>query len=133
MSHDLIRLQKALVSALRADAGLTALTASPAVFDAPPAGRAAPYVVIARHDVVPNDTDLMPGHDHRVILHLWAEGPSRRAVVAMAERVEAVARMLAAPDLTITLRRTERLDTALDPETGRARAALTLRFLTEPN
>lgn len=133
MSHPLIKLQKALVATLRADAGLTALTGSPAVFDAPPEGRDAPYIVIARHDVVPNDTDLMPGHDHRVILHLWAEGPSRRAVVAMAERVEAVAGVLTAPDLTITLRRAERLDTALDPETGRAKAALTLRFSTEPN
>ena len=45
MTHPLIALQAGLVAAWR--------TAGLAVFDAPPAGQAPPYVTIARHDVLP--------------------------------------------------------------------------------
>lgn len=126
MSHPIVLLQAALVAALRAD-GPTP------VFDTPPQGQAPPYVVIARHDVLPRDGDGTPGHEHRVLVHAWAGEASRKSALAIAERVVAVALVVTSASLTITLRRHDRTDTAIDAETGRARAAVTLTFLTEPN
>jgi len=57
MTHPITALQGALVVAWRADAGLTALVGANAIFDAPIKGRGTPYIVIARHDLVPRDSD----------------------------------------------------------------------------
>lgn len=127
MTHPILALQASLVAALR-DADL-------AVFDALPAGQSPPYVVIARHDVLPRDGDTTPGNEHRLLLHLWAVDPSRKAVVALAESVVgiALAAALDGDDLRVTLRRHDRTDTAIDASSGRARAAIALTFFTEPN
>ena len=132
MTHPILELQGALVAALGADAGLVGLIGEDAVFDAPPRGGKPPYVTIARHDIAPRDGDLAPGHEHRVVLHVWAGAASRRAVVRLVERILAVA--LEAPlecALTLTHRRHERTETAIDKQTGLARAAVSLRFFTE--
>lgn len=133
MTHPISALNAALVVALRADATLAGLIDS-TVFDAPPQGAAPPYIAVARHDLVPRDGDLTPGNDHRVLLHLWHPESSRKAVLALAERVLAVALdgALAPDGLVVTYRGHERTDTAIDPDTGAARAAVTLRFFTEP-
>ena len=125
MSHPIVLLQAALVAALRAD-GPTP------VFDAPPQGQAPPYMVIARHDVLPRDGDGTPGHEHRVLVHVWAAVASRKSALAIAGRVVAVALALTSASLRITLRRHDRTDTAINAETGRARAAVALTFFTEP-
>ena len=129
MSHPIVALQSALVSALKADAGLTGV----GVFDAPVRGALAPYLVVARHDLLPRDGDLAPGFEHRVALHCWAADPSRRAALALAERVVAVGDGLTAAGVRVTHRAHERTDTAIDLETGQARAAVALRFFSEPN
>ena len=90
MSHPIIALQGALVAALRADAALTTLVGSDAVFDAPPQGKAVPYVVIARHDLLPRDGDAAAGYEHRLLLHAWAAEASRKGVLAIVDRVVAV-------------------------------------------
>jgi len=133
MTHPIVQLQTALVATLKADAGLATLVGT-AIFDAPPKGAVAPYVVIARHDLVPRDADAAPGSDHRLILHLWHPDASRQAVLAIVERVLAVVLdgQLAIDGLVVTNRSHERTDTAIDLDTGVARAALTLRFFTEP-
>jgi hypothetical protein len=133
MSQPIIALQGPLVVALRADSALTALIGSDAVVDAPPKERRAPYVTIARHDVLPRDGDEAPGHEHRMLLHAWSAEASRRAVLAIAERVIAVA-MAAVLDgeVVVTHRVHERTDTAIDRDTGFARAAVALRFYSEP-
>jgi hypothetical protein len=131
MTHPILSLQGPLVAALRADTELVALAP---VFDAPPKGTAPPYVTIARHDVLPRDGDDTPGNEHRLIVHAWATDASRKAVVAIAERVVAVA--LAADldgELAVTMRRHDRTDTAIDSATGRGRAAIALTFYSEPN
>lgn len=132
MTHPILQLQSALVTALAEDLELAVLIGTDAVFDAPPKGQRPPYVTIARHDVLPRDGDLAPGHDHRVLLHVWSDEASRKAVLAIAERVLAVA-MSAELDaeLVVTHRRHERTDTAIDRQTGFARAAIALRFFTE--
>jgi hypothetical protein len=135
MTHPIVALQAAVLAALNADPGLVALIGSHAVFDAPPRNRPPPYVVLARHDLVPRDGDAAPGNDHRVLLHLWHPDSSRKAVLAIADRVLAVAldAPLSPAGLLVTNRNHERTDTAIDLETGAARAALTLRFFTEPS
>jgi len=127
MSHPIILLQAALVAALRSDPGLAGI----GVFDAPGQGAVAPYVAIARHDLISRDGDAAPGHEHRLTLHVWAGQPSRKAALAIAERVLAVAEGFACDGLAITHRQHERTDTAIDAETGQARAAVALRFFTE--
>lgn len=129
MSHPIVALQSALVAALKADAGLTGV----GVFDAPVRGAVAPYLVVARHDLLPRDGDLAPGFEHRIAVHCWAADPSRKAALALAERVVAVAEGLTAAEVRVTHRAHERTDTAVDLETGQARAAVLLRFFSEPN
>ena len=128
MTHPIVALQSALVAALRADSGL----ADVGVFDAPVRGAVAPYLVIARHDLLPRDGDAAPGFEHRVAVHCWAADPSRRAALALAERVVAVAEGLTASGVLVTHRVHERTDTAIDLETGQARAAVALKFYSEP-
>lgn len=127
MTHPILALQATLVAALRG--------ADVTVFDAPPAGRLPPYVVIARHDVLPRDGDETPGHEHRVLLHAWTADASRKSAVAMAEQLVAVATGddLSSDALQVTLARHDRTDTAIDAVTGRARAAVGLTFYSEPN
>ena len=91
MTHPVLELQGALVAALGADAALVGLVGADGVFDAPPRGGRPPYVTIARHDIAPRDGDLAPGHEHRVVLHAWADAPSRKAVVGIVARILAVA------------------------------------------
>lgn len=125
MTHPIVLLQSALVAALRAEL-------EPPVFDAPPRETAPPYVAIARHDVLPRDGDATPGHEHRLLLHVWAAEASRKSVLAIAQEVVEIALDLASDDITITLTRHDRTDTSIDQSTGRARAAVALTFFTEP-
>lgn len=133
MTHPIISLQGALVAALNEDAALTALIGESAVFDAPPKGAAPPYVVVARHDAAARDGDLAPGHEHRVVLQVWVAEASRRALLEIVERVVAVATSapLSGAELAVTLAAHVRTETQIDGRTGRARAAVTLRFLSE--
>jgi hypothetical protein len=131
MTHPIVALQAALVSALEADAALTALVGASGVFDAPPQNRPAPYVVIDRHDIRQVDGDGTPGQEHRVLVHCWADRPSRKAALAIAERVMAARMGLAPAGLVVTLAEHVRTETVIDAATGQARAAVLLRFLTE--
>jgi len=128
-------LQAALVAAWAGDAALETLIGTEAVFDAPPRGKQAPYVTILRHDAAPRDGDETPGLDHRMVIHCWSAQPSRQAALAIATRIEAVATggTLEVAGHAVTLRRHMRTETAVDLATGRARAAVTLRFHTEPS
>jgi len=122
-------MQAALIAALKDDPGLAGV----GVFDAPVRGAVAPYLVVARHDLLPRDGDLAPGFEHRVAVHCWAADPSRKAALALAERVVAVAEGLMASGVRVTHRMHERTDTAIDLETGQARAAVALKFFSEPS
>ena len=130
--HAIVSLQGALLAALNADAALVALIGAGAVFDTVPKARSGAYVVVARHDALARDGDTAPGHEHRVLLHVWHGEASRKAVLTVVERVVAVAlaASLSGGGLQVTHREHVRTDTAI--EDGRARAAVTLRFLTEP-
>jgi hypothetical protein len=129
--HPISLLQAALVTALKADAALVAIAGADGVFDAAPKGRPAPYVVISRHDVIQRDGDDTPGQEHRLLLHCWGDQPSRKRALDMAERVVAVAAALVAAGITVTHREHVRTETVIDRDTGLARAAVGLRFLSE--
>ena len=129
--HPIIALQGALVGALKADAALGALIGTEGVFDATPKGRAPPYVVVARHDVIQRDGDIAPGQEHRLLIHCWGDQPSRRRALELAERVVAVGLGLSAAELVVTHAEHVRTDSVIDTQTGLARAAVTLRFLSE--
>ena len=131
MTHPIVALQAALVSALEADAPLTALVGVSGVFDAPPQQRPAPYVVIDRHDIRQVDGDGTPGQEHRVLVHCWADRPSRKAALAIAERVTAARVGLVPAGLVVTLAEHMRTETVIDAATGQARAAVLLRLLSE--
>ena len=131
MTHPIVLLQGALVAALEADVGLAALIGAGGVFDAPPQNRPAPYVVIDRHDVRQMDGDAAPGQEHRVLIHCWADRPSRKAALAIAERVVMARNGLVPAGLTVTHAEHMRTETVIDAATGQARAAVLLRFLTE--
>ena len=131
MTHPIVALQAALVVALEGDAALVALIGASGVFDAPPQNRPAPYVVIDRHDVRQADGDDAPGQEHRVLVHCWADRPSRKAALAIAERVVAAKDGLAPVDLVVTHAGHVRTETIIDTPTGQARAAVLLRFLSE--
>lgn len=132
--HAIVELQGALVGALNGDVALVALIGVGAVFDAPPKGRTGACVVVARHDVLARDGDGTPGFEHRLLLQAWHGDASRKAVLAVAERVIAVAlgAQLSGANLLVTHRQHVRTDTVMDNATGQARAAMTLRFLSEP-
>ena len=129
--HAIVSLQGALVAALNADASLVALIGAGSVFDAPPKGRTGSYIVVARHDALARDGDGTPGHEHRLLLHVWHAEASRKAALAVVERVVAVAvgTALSGGGLVVTHAEHVRTDTAIDD--GRARAAVTLRFYSE--
>lgn len=131
MTHPIVALQAALVLALEADAALTALVGASGVFDAPPQQRPAPYVVIDRHDIRQADGDGTPGQEHRVLVHCWADRPSRKAALAIAERVMAARTGLVPSGVVVTLAEHVRTETVIDAATGQARAAVLLRFMTE--
>ncbi len=125
MTHPIVSVQAALVTALRA-AGL-------ALFDTPPPDQLPPYVVIARHDVLPRDGDAAPGNEHRLLFQAWAADPSRKAVAALAETVVStvLGAVLSPAGLVVTLRRHDRTDSAIDGASGRARAAVAMTVFTE--
>jgi hypothetical protein len=128
--HAMTALQGALVTALNADTALVALIGAGAVFDAPPKGRSGAYIVVARHDALARDGDAALGFEHRLLLHVWHGEASRKAVLAVVERVLAVALVGLGPaGFLVTHSQHVRTDTVI--EDGQARAAVMLRFLSE--
>jgi hypothetical protein len=134
MSHPIVELQGRLMAAFAGDAALVSLIGADGVMDAVPQGRSPPYAVMVRHDLVSRDGDVAPGWEHRVVLQVWTDQASRKSVLAIIERLQAVAlgAALAGGGIRVTHRRHERTETAVDPDTGWARGALAMRFWTEP-
>ena len=129
--HPIALVQTALVAALKDDAALSAITGPDGVFDAAPRDRPPPYVVIARHDLLPHDGDATPGFEHRLLLACWGDQPSRKRALDMAERVVALALALQAPGLVLSHIDHMRTESGIDAETGLARAAVSLRMFSE--
>ena len=91
MSDPGFALQKSVVAALRADAGITALLGSPArLYDDPPRDTAFPYVSIGPAQLADWDTASERGHLHRLHLDIWSRQGGRKEARAILAAIEAV-------------------------------------------
>ncbi len=134
MVHPISDLQASIISALSADTQLISAIGSDAVFDMPPRGKSAPYIVILRHDLIAHDADISPGHDHRIQIQIWHNDPSRAAVLVLADRVIEVMAGTDLSSLTLNVSHIQhdRTETAIDRKSGQARALLAFRVFSEP-
>lgn len=82
-------LQKAIVAALRADAGLAALIGA-RVYDDPPRETPFPYVGIGPASLAEADTDLERGHVHLFHLDIFSRQGGRKEVRQILGAIEAV-------------------------------------------
>jgi len=134
MTHAIAALQTSIVAALNADPALIALIGANAVFDMAPKGKAAPYIVVVRHDLIARNTDLSPGNEHRLHLQAWHIEPSREKLLAMVDRIVAVmtSANLDSVGLDVTNVNHQRCETAIDLKSGHARALVVFRIFSEP-
>lgn len=134
MTHPIIDLQTSIISHLNADVALTTAIGIGAIFDVPPKGKSGPYIVFSRHDLIVRNTDIAPGNDHRIQIGIWVPEPSKEMALTLAERVISVVtgEALSTIDLRITTVSHLRTDTAIELKTGRARALVHFRILSEP-
>jgi hypothetical protein len=129
--HAISLLQEALSRAWLDDETLVAIIGADGVFDAAPKGRPAPYVVVARHDLIQRDGDERPGHEHRLLLHCWGDQPSRKRALEIVQSLVTLAQDVTSEDLIITAVDHVRTETTIDKDTGFARAAVSLRVMSE--
>lgn len=73
-----LELHAALVAAIKADAGLSALIAG-RVYDWPQSDSVYPFVTVGDINAQPWDTDSREGADNSVTVHVWARGVDARA------------------------------------------------------
>lgn len=134
VSDSALELQKAIVAALKANAGVNAIIAG-RVYDAVPMNAAKPYVSFGPFDMLPEDGDCIEGALMAIQLDAWAAGPDtvqvKRLGAAVAAALDEAALTLDAPQrlVDLTLERTQYLR---DPDGITAHAALTFRAATEP-
>ncbi len=134
MAHCIIELQTALVFALKNDAQLVALLGGEAIYDAPPKAKDTPFVAMVRHDVLSKDGDEAQSFEHRLLIHCWHFDASRKKVLAIVERVIKIALSadLSSVNLIVTHAQHDRSNTMIDGQSGKAKAAIALKFFSEP-
>lgn len=134
MAHPVSLLNAALITAWSADAELNQLIGANAIFESPGRGLEPPYVVVTRHDVRGRNTDASPGWDHRLRVTIWAGDPNTKEALAIAERLVSVAANLTLSGPQLWLTHVEHVSTqsGIEPRSGRGRAVVDWRFLTEP-
>jgi hypothetical protein len=126
-------LQKAVIAALRADAGVAALTAS-RVYDDPPRNVAFPYVSLGPATLADWDTATERGHVHMLHLDIWSRQGGRKEVRAVLGAVEAVLHdaALALDGHRLINLRFEFADIFRDEDGETMRGAVRYRAVTEP-
>lgn len=86
-----LALQKAMVSALAADAGVQALVGSPArIYDDAPRNTVFPYITIGASTIADWDTSTERGHEHAFMLHIWSRHGGHKQARAILGAVESV-------------------------------------------
>ena len=129
-------LHRWLFGLLSSDAALIAeLGEPPSIFDRPPPRRALPAVYLGRIEASDWSTDDGPGRAFVATIHIYARGPNRGALYAIAGRVSA--RVPAAAPAVAGATRivlATPLSAAYAHERGQAafHGTLRLRFLCEP-
>jgi hypothetical protein len=130
-----LALQSAVVSALTADADLTALTGNtPRIFDDVPPATPYPYLSIGQTLDRDWSTGTETGGEHTLTLHVWSQLPGRREAHLIAARVRAIlhdAALALTGHRLINLRH-EFSDARRDPGGDTYHALIRFRAVTEP-
>jgi hypothetical protein len=90
MSNAAWALQKAVIAALVADAGINAELGGPQVFDRPARNHPFPYVTLSSISTEDWSTGTDTGARHLLTFHAWSETGGRRQVSAIAEALRKV-------------------------------------------
>lgn len=90
MTSAAIELQKAVFSALSADAALVAALGGARIYDHAPANAVFPYLTFGRTTVHDWSTDTDGGSEHFFTVHAWSKAKGKSEVLALIERVKAV-------------------------------------------
>lgn len=118
MSDASLPLQKAIVAALKAHAGLTALVGG-RVYDGVPRSAAKPYVSYGPSDVLTEEADEYEGFDESLQIDAWSAGPGRVEIKKIGRAIHDALH-----------------ETALSLDESQRLVALTVeqvRYLTEPD
>lgn len=78
MASASFELQKAIFTALNADAALTALLGGARIYDTVPRGAAYPYVTFGQISSRDWSTGTDEGEEHAIVLHVWSETAGHR-------------------------------------------------------
>lgn len=90
MTSASLELQKAVVAALTADGGLTALLGGPRIYNDVPRGAELPYVTLGESTVRDWSTGTDDGHEHLMTVSVWSRANGEREVHQILAAIEAV-------------------------------------------
>ena len=129
-----LELQKAIVAALKADAGVNALIAG-RIYDAVPGGATKPYVSFGPFQLLPEHGDCLFGGEAFVTLDAWAAGPDTVQVkqlgTAIARALDLAPIVLDAPQRLVEMS-VEQTQYMRDPDGITAHGVITVHAFTEP-
>lgn len=134
MANPILALRAAILARAAADPQLVALMGGAVrLHDEPPRAAGSVYGVFGDASARDGSTDLSRGHEQDLAIAIWGEPGSALAALTVAERL---ATLLHDAPLTLDGHRLVNLrvaaiDTARDEKTGRTRATLRLRAVTE--
>ncbi len=134
MIDAILALRRAVQARLVADAALTGLLGGPHIYEEPPRALEGPHVVHGEADMRDWSTGSSHGLQHAFELVVWAARPGDGAsALAIAARIGALLHeaSLALPGQTLVSLRFDACALRRDGKSGRTRATLTFRALTE--
>jgi hypothetical protein len=134
MIDAILALRRAVQARLLADAALLDLLGGPRIFEEPPRALDGAHVVHSEADVRDWSTGSSQGLQHSFELTVWAARPGDGAsALAIAARIAALLHEanLILPGQALVSLRFSACALRRDAKTGRTRAALTFRALTE--
>lgn len=127
-------LQRAVLTALSADAVLAALMGGVRIHDHAPADVAFPYLTFGRTTVHDWSTDTERGSEHIFTIHAWSKARGKREVLALADAVKSalIDVDLAMDGHLLVNLRFEFEDVRYNDDLSVYHAAVRFRAMTEP-
>ena len=89
MTAPAAELQKAVFSALTADAALTALLGGQKIFDQAPANAAFPYLTFGRTSIFDWSTGTESGSEQLFTIHVWSKAKGKKETLEIMEAARA--------------------------------------------
>lgn len=132
MADRVVEVQKAIVAALKADAGVSALVGA-RVYDRPPQSVVYPYVRIGQTFTAPFDAQELRGSEIIMPIHCWVDGPrpvdARRLAAAVEKALHWVDLTLDA-GVAVFIRWSSTREQA-DPDDVRRQAIVDFEIITD--